>query len=109
MSWRVFTGLLMLYLIVVLLTSVMTEVYISSNETTIFDLLSRPSMPAYTNPVGGISMIISVTGEWVGAIFNAFTLSSPLFSGAYQIVRWFILCVFIGILIYQIFGGVRPA
>lgn len=109
MSWRVFTGLLMLYLLVVLLTSVMTEVYIGGNVTTIFDLLARPSMPAYTNPVGGISMVLNVTGEWIGALFNAFTLNSPLFDGPYMIVKWFILTVFIGIIIYQIFGGVRPA
>jgi hypothetical protein len=109
MSWRVFTGLLMLYLLVVLLTSVMTEVYVGSNVTTVFDLLARPIIPAYTNPIGGISAMFTVSGEWIGALFNAFTLNSPLFDGPYMIVKWFILTVFLGVMIYQIFGGVRPA
>jgi hypothetical protein len=107
MSWRVFTGLLMLWLIIVLLTSVMTEIYVSSNVTTIFDLLARPTIPAYTNPIGGISAIFSVSAAWISALVSAFTLDSPLFSGVYVIVKWFILCVFLGIMIYQIFGGVK--
>lgn len=110
MSWRVFTTLLMLWLGIVLLAGVMEGTFMSSNQTSVFDTLLRPQIPAYTNPVGGISAVFSVSGAWISALFQAFTLDFPaLFGGPYIVVRFFLLTVLIGVIVYQILGGVRPA
>lgn len=110
MNWRVFTGLLMLWIIIVILAGIMEDSYMDASHTSVFDTLLRPQIPAYTNPIGGISAIISVSGPYIVALFQAFTLDFPaLFSGEYAILRFFLLTVFIGVMIYQILSGVRPA
>jgi hypothetical protein len=105
MSWRVITGLLFLYIIVVLLTGVMTETYYGANETTVIDYLVRPETPTYNNPVGGISATFATSAGFMQALFKALLLESPIFAGEYVIIRIIILCVAAGVIIYWVISG----
>jgi hypothetical protein len=107
MSWRVIAGLLFLYLVVILLSGVMTETYFSGNGTSVFSTLLQPQTPAYTNPIGGISVTLSVTANWLAAFFQAIILDFPIFSGPYVIVRIFILVVAGGVIVYQVLSGIK--
>jgi hypothetical protein len=109
MSWRVFAGLFFMYILIVLLSGIMSETYMSSNDTTIFGLILRPQTPSYTNPVGGISSTFSVTADYISAFFRALFLDFPIFSGEYAIVRILILCVVAGVIAVQVISGIRPA
>jgi len=104
MSWRVISGLLFLYLMVVFLTTILTKVW-SSNETTIMDFLVRPETPTYNNPVGGISQTFAASVGFIGALFKALLLESPIFDGPYVIVRIMILTVAAGVIIYWVISG----
>jgi hypothetical protein len=105
MSWRVIAGLLFLYIVVVLLTGVLTEVYFGTNETTIIDYMLRPETPTYNNPVGGISATFATSAGFMSALFKALFLESPLFYGDYQIIRILILVVAISVIIYWVISG----
>lgn len=105
MSWRVITGLLFLYIVVVLLTSVLTEVYWSDNETTIIDYMLRPETPTYNNPVGGISVTFATSAGFIGALFKALFLESPIFNNEWMIVKYLILTVTLGVIIYWVISG----
>jgi len=105
MSWRVITGLLFLYIMVVLLTGVMTEVYMGSNETTIIDYMVRPETPTYNNPVGGISTTFATSAGFIGAVFKALLLESPIFANEYMIIRVLILTVAAGVMVYWVISG----
>ena len=106
MSWRVISGLLFLYIMVVLLTSVLTEIYWGSNETTILDFIVRPETPTYSNPVGGISQTFVTSANFIGALFKALLLESPIFNGAAVMIRLMILVVAAGVIVYWvIFAG----
>lgn len=109
MSWRVITGLLFLYILIILISGIMTETYMSSNQTTLFSLILTPPTPAYTNPVGGISVTFSVAAAWFNAFLGAILLDFPIFSGPYLIVRILILCVAGGIIVFQVVSGIKPA
>lgn len=110
MSWRVFAGLITLWILVAIIAGVINGTYFSSNDTTLLSLIMSPETPAYTNPVGGISMTISVSMAWISAFFNAMFLNYPeLFSGPFAIVRFLFLSVIIGVIVVQVISGVRPA
>ena len=105
MSWRVITGLLFLYIMVVLLTGALTETYYGANETTVIDYLIRPETPTYNNPVGGISQTFATSAGFISAFFKALLLESPIFYGDYFIVRVLILTVAAGVIIYLVISG----
>ena len=105
MSWRVIAGLLFLYIIVVLLTGMLTEMYWGSNETTIVDYMLRPETPTYNNPVGGIAVTFATSAGFISALFKALFLESPIFYGEYQIIRILILVVAISVIVYWVISG----
>jgi hypothetical protein len=105
MSWRVITGILFAYIMLVLLSTVATEIWIGSNETTIIDYMVRPETPTYNNPVGGISQTFVTSAGFMTALFKALWLESPLWSGEYQIIRWLALTVTMGVCVYWVVSG----
>lgn len=105
MSWRVFTFILFIYIIIVMLSGIMSEAYFGSNETTIVDYLIRPETPTYTNPIGGITSTFAVSAGFITALFKAIFLDLPIFYGEYQIVRILILTVAMGAIIYLVVLG----
>jgi hypothetical protein len=105
MSWRVITGLLFLYILVVLLTGILTKTYYGANETTVIDYLVRPETPTYNNPVGGISATFATSAGFMSALFKALLLESPIFADEYVIIRILILCVAAGVIIYWVISG----
>jgi len=109
MSWRLFAGWLLFYLLVILISGVASDTYMSSNQTSIISTLLQPQMPAYTNPVGGITSMFSVTAAWVSAFMAAISLDFPIFSGAYQILRLGFLTFIMGGLVYLVITGVRQS
>jgi hypothetical protein len=109
MSWRVIAGLLFLYVIIILLSGVATETYFGGNSSTIVSLILTPPTPSYTNPIGGISTTFSIAQAWLNAFLQAMFLDFPIFYGPYQIVRILILCVFGGVIVFQVISGIRPA
>jgi hypothetical protein len=94
---------------IILISGIMTETYMSSNQTTLFSLILSPPTPSYTNPVGGISSTFSVSAAWIQAFFAAIFLDFPIFSGEYVIIRVLILTVAGGIIVYQVISGIKPA
>jgi hypothetical protein len=102
MSWRILSGWFIFYLIVALLSGVMTLIYLPDSVASIFSTLFAPPTPAYTNPVGGITMLISATGAIMTALWKFFLLDWPIFDGWYQIFRWLLLCIPLGIISYLI-------
>lgn len=105
MSWRVITGIIFAYIMLVLLTTIFTEVWLGDNETTMMDFLSRPEAPTYNNPVGGISQTFVTSSDFITALFKAIWLDSPIWSGEYQIVRWLVLSITIGVVVYWVISG----
>ena len=105
MSWRVFTFFLFIYLAIVLLSGVLSEAYIGSNETTIIGYLLRPPTPQYTDPVSGIVTTLATSADFMAAFFRAIFLELPIFYGEYQIIRIFILTVAGGVILYLVFLG----
>lgn len=105
MSWRVITGIIFAYIMLALLTTIFTEVWLGDNETTIMDYMLRPETPTYNNPVGGIAVTFANSAGFMEALWKALWLVSPLWSGEYVIVQWLALTVTIGVIVYWVISG----
>ncbi len=109
MTWRIFTGWIILYLLIALISGVMTKAYIDPNCIEVVSLLMQPEIPAYTNPIGGVTSMFSTASSWVQAFINMITLDFAIFNGEWQILRIFFLAYMCGAIVYLVITGVRQA
>jgi len=106
--WKVFAGLLFLWIILALLGGATSGLYFGSNETNIISVLMAPQTPAYTNPVGGITATFSVTQQYMSVLWQAMWLDFPMFQGEYAIVRILFLVIIIGVVVALVVGAIKP-
>ena len=106
--WKVFAGLLFFWIVIALMCGVMTKVYFSDNQTNIISVLMTPQTPAYTNPVGGITMTFSVAQTYMSAIWSAMWLDFPIFYGQWAIFRVLFLVIIIGVIMALVVGAIKP-
>ena len=107
-SWKIFAGLLYFWLVLALMCGVVTKMYFNGNQTNIITVLMTPQTPAYTNPVGGITMVFSVAPAFLSSLWSALWLDFPIFYGAWAIFRFMFLCIFIGIIVAMVTSSIKP-
>ncbi len=95
-KWLV--GFLMLFLFLTAISGVVENTYLGGAETSRLDQLMKPTMPSYSNPIGGIIAVFDATWDYLSNLWGIFWFDYAMFTGQWVFIQYLFMSVSIGII-----------
>ena len=101
MSVRWFMGIALLWVLINLISSIVTGTFFDASTPTLLDIALNPSLLTSVNPANlalGQSQGVNPLSTLWGAIWQVLSFDYPFFTGFYIIFRWMFCCLSLGFL-----------